>query len=145
MSSGALIDAVFNTLRKDEQFAASVGLNSSSTPEEVNNKIQRELEPDKALTGADVPMICITVKPGRFGRNHMVYEGKFRLDVYGKSGQQVRQVAERAFALFHDRYITNEGFHSFRCTLAYDDDFATGITGVTGFTAIYDVDYVRKN
>lgn len=143
--SAALIDAVFNTLRKDEEFAALVGLNSSSTPEEINNKIIRGREPDKVLTGPDVPIVCIYVKPGRFGGNHLVFEGKFCVDIYGQSSQQARKIAERAFKLFHDKRIRGDGFISSICTLAYDDDFATGITGVKGYTAIYDVNYHRMN
>lgn len=143
--SAVLIDAVFNTLRKNEEFAALVGLDSSSTPEEINNKIFRGKEPDKVLTGEDVPMVCLYVKPGRFGRNHLVFEGKFRIDFYAKDSGEAMRIAEQAFQIFHDRYITNEGFHSFKSTLAYDDEFATGITGVKGYMAIYDVDYLRMN
>lgn len=143
--SSALIDALFNTLRKDEEFAALVGLNSSSTPEEINEKLYRGKEPDKVLTGKDVPMVCIYVKPGRYGRNHLVFEGKFCLDFYAKDNGEAMRIAGKAFQIFHDRYITNEGFHSFKCTLAFEDGFATGITGVKGYLAIYDVDYLRTN
>jgi hypothetical protein len=132
-------------LRNDEEFTNLIGLGSSSDSEKVNSKIIQEIEPDKVLTGADVPVVCIYVKPGRFGRNHLVFEGKFCLDVYGHNSQQARQIAERAFKLFHDKRIRGEGFITSLCTLAYDDDFATGIGGIKGFKAIYDVNYHRMN
>lgn len=143
--SAALIDAVFNTLRKDEEFATLIGLNSSSTPEEINSKIVRGTDPDKVLTGDDVPIVCVYVKPGRFGRNYLVYEGKFCMDFYAKDGGYAKKLAGRAFQLFHDKRIRDEGFISSLCTLTYDDDFGTGIIGVKGFKAIYDVNYHRMN
>ncbi|WP_274362753.1 hypothetical protein [Paenibacillus thermotolerans] len=90
-------------------------------------------------------MVLIYTKPGRYGPNHLVYEGKFSVDHYGKTSDQARKLAERVFTIFHDQTIVSSAFRSFRCYLAYDNDFATGITGVKGFESIFDVDYVRAN
>jgi hypothetical protein len=54
-------------------------------------------------------------------------------------------MSERAFKLFHDRPIIDANFQSSRCILAYDYGFATGISGVKGYEATYDVDYHRMN
>lgn len=143
--SGQLIDAVYMSLKRDELFMSLIGLTPSSPSEEVTSRIERGMEPETPLTGDTVPRLLIYQKPGRFGRNSLVYEGKFCIDVYAKSAAQAREIAQRAFALFHDRYISAAEFSSYRCTLAYDDDFATGITGVKGYGAIYDVDYLRTN
>lgn len=143
--SQKLVDAIYNTLKKDVEFMAMLGLTPSSPPKEITAKVVRGMEPDKAITGESCPMLLIYVKPGRFGRNHLVFEGKFCLDFLAKSSYQAKQIFERAFVLLHDKPITDANFHSSRCVLAYDDDFATGITGVKGYASIFDVNYHRTN
>ena len=90
-------------------------------------------------------MMLIYLKPGRFSRNYLVYEGKFILDIYGKNSNQAKLIADRAFELFHDKHIRDNNFMSSRCFLAYADYFATGITGVKGYESIFDVNYHRIN
>jgi hypothetical protein len=133
------------TLKQDGDFMSEFGLTPGSDPDEITKRIVRGMEPEHPLTAGNVPQVMIYQKPGSFGRNHLVYEGKFSLDVYAKTAAQARQIAERVFKLFHDRYIVSAGFHSYRCTLAYESDFATGITGVKGYETMYDVDYLRVN
>ncbi|MEK5165984.1 hypothetical protein GNQ08_27240 [Paenibacillus macerans] len=140
-----LIDAIYNTLKRDDQFMAFFGLSPSSPSESIVTRIVRGIEPDKAVTGKDVPMMLIYLKPGRFSRNYLVYEGKFCLDVYGKNRNQAKQIADRAFRLFHDQQIRDENYLSSLCSLAYEADFATGITGVKGYEIIFDVNYHRIN
>jgi hypothetical protein len=140
-----LIDAVYNTLKADAEFMALVGLTPSSPPASITAKLVKGMEPEQAITGTSAPMLLIYVKPGRFGNNQLVFEGKFCLDFYGKNSYQAKQLFERAFKLFHDKRIKDANFGSFLCTLAYDSDFATGITGVKGYESIYDVDYLRTN
>jgi hypothetical protein len=142
---GELIDAIYNTLKKDVEFMAHFGLSPTSTPDKITSRIVRGMEPEKTFTGASVPQVLIYQKPGRFGRNYLVYEGKFSLDFYAKSTSDARKIAKRAFKLFHDQYVQGTDFSSYRASLAYDDDFATGITGVKGHGTIYDVDYIRTN
>jgi hypothetical protein len=140
-----LIDAVYNTMKNDVEFMALLGLTPSSPPEDITAKMVKGMEPEQAITGSSVPMVLMYVKPGRFGRNHLVFEGKFCLDFYGKNSFQAKLMFERAFKLFHDKPINDQTFHSFICTLTYDSDFATGITGVKGYESIFDVDYFRGN
>lgn len=143
--SALLIDAIYNTLKHDDEFMALLGLASTSPVESIVSHIVSGMEPDKAITGSDVPMLLIYLKPGRFARNYLVFEGKFCLDIYGKNSYQAKQIADRTFQLFHDQQIRDEKFLSSRCSLAYDADFATGITGVKGYEVIFDVNYHRIN
>jgi hypothetical protein len=140
-----LIDAIYNTLKKDVEFMALLGLTPTSHPANITAKLVRGAEAESAITGTSCPMVLMYVKPGRFGSNPLVFEGKFCLDFYGKSSYQAKQMSERAFKLFHDKRITDATFRSFLCVLAYDDDFSTGISGVKGYECIYDVDYLRTN
>jgi hypothetical protein len=142
---GDLIEAVRNTLKKDVEFMALLGLTPSSDPNLISPKLVAGMEPEKAITGATAPMVMIYQKPGRFGNNPLVFEGKFCLDFYGKDRKQLKTLFDRAFQLFHDKRIADPGFRSFLCVLAYDADFATGISGIKGYEAIYDVDYLRAN
>ncbi|ANY70412.1 hypothetical protein BBD42_30880 [Paenibacillus sp. BIHB 4019] len=142
--SQELIDAVAITLIKDASFMQFFGLDPSSPADEVTSRIIKGLEPDTAFTSDTVPAVLMYVTPGRFARNHLVFEGKFSVEFYAKSNVEARLIGGRAFKLFHDSYISHKSFNTFRCHLAYDTDFATGITGVKGYKAIYDVDYVRK-
>lgn len=140
-----LIDAIYNTLKRDDQFMAFFNLTPSSPSEDIVRRIVKGIEPDKAITSQDVPMMLIYLKPGRFSRNYLVYEGKFILDIYGKNSNQAKLIADRAFELFHDKHIRDKSFMSSRCFLAYADYFATGITGVKGYESIFDVNYHRIN
>jgi hypothetical protein len=135
---GNLIDAVRNTLKNDVEFMALLGWTSSSEPHFSTQRLIAGMEPEKAITGTSVPMVLIYQKPGRFGNNPLVFEGKFCLDFYGKNRDQLKALFDRAFKLF-------PAFRSFLCVLAYDSDFSTGITGIKGYEAIYDVDYLRMN
>lgn len=143
--SAELVDAIYNTFKNDVEFMALLDLTPTSPRDSILKRIVRGMEPDKAVTGADVPMLLIYVKPGRFSRNYLVYEGKFCLDIYAKSSSQAKLIADRAFQLFHDKQIKDEGFIASCCSLAYDADFATGITGVKGYELIFDVNYHRMN
>jgi hypothetical protein len=143
--SQQLIDAVGNVLMQDVEFMAFLDLTPSSSDESIVERIVKGVEPEKVITGDSVPMMLIYIMPGRFGRNHLVYEGKFCLDIYAPSSADARRIAEQAFKLFHDENIRQQALNTFRCSLVYDTDFATGITGVKGYKAIYDVDYIRMN
>jgi hypothetical protein len=143
--SSKLIDAIYNTLKVDVEFMALVGLTPSSPPANITAKLVKGMEPEQAITGTSAPMMLMYVKPGRFGGNPLVFEGKFCLDFYGKSSFQAKQMFERAFKLFHDKPIKDASFRSYLCVLAHDSDFATGITGVKGYESIFDVDYLRMN
>ncbi|MGG6309788.1 hypothetical protein [Paenibacillus macerans] len=143
--SAILVDAIYNTLKQDVEFMALLGLTPTSPANSIVARIVKGMEPDKAVTSADVPMLLIYVKPGRFSRNYLVYEGKFCLDIYAKNSNQAKIIADRAFELFHDKQIKDKSFMSSRCSLAYDADFATGITGVKGYEVIFDVNYHRIN
>lgn len=140
-----LIDAIFNTLDADATFMAFFGLTPASPMTDKVDRIVKGMEPDKALNGGNIPKMFIYTKPGRFGRNPLVFEGKFCLDFYAKSSIVAKQMAERAFVLFHDHRINDTTFHSYLCVLAHESDFGTGITGVKGYEAIYDVDFLRTN
>ncbi len=120
-------------------------LTPSSPVESIVKRIVKGIEPESVLSGESVPMLLIYIMPGRYGRNHLVYEGKFCLDIFAPSSADARLIAERAFRLFHDENLRQASLNTFRCTLAYDTDFSTGITGVKGYKAIYDVDYIRMN
>lgn len=143
--STKLLDAIFNTLINDVSYMALLGLTPNSTPEEITKRIIRGIEPDTTISSSNVPLTLIYMKPGRYSRNYLVYEGKFCIDHYGKTSYQTRQLFDRVFQLLHDRQVVGEGFRTFTCYLAYDDDFATGITGVKGYESMFDVDYVRTN
>lgn len=143
--SAILVDAIYNTLKQDVEFMGLLGLAPTSPRDSILSRLVRGMEPDKAVTSADVPMLLIYVKPGRFSRNYLVYEGKFCLDIYAKNSNQAKMIADRSFQLFHDQQIRSNDFNSSRCSLAYDADFATGITGVKGYEIIFDVNYHRIN
>ncbi|MCL6605640.1 MAG: hypothetical protein K6T94_22480 [Paenibacillus sp.] len=140
-----LIDAIQNTHKADVEFMALLGLTPSATSPEVIKCFTKGLEPEVTISRDTVPHICQYIMPGRFGNNPLVFEGKFCLDFYGKTSYEAKQLFEQSFKLLHDKRIINPGFHSFLCVLAYDDDFATGISGVKGYKGIYDVDYIRMN
>ena len=140
-----LIEAVYSLLKNDDVFMAYFALTPSSPPEAIVKRIIKGLEPDSTFISENVPQLQIYVMPGRFGRNPLVFEGKFCLDFYAKNSVAARKMAETAFKVLHDLNLRTEGLNTFRCSLTYDTDFATGITGVKGYKAIYDVDYLRIN
>jgi hypothetical protein len=139
---GSMIDGVYNVLKSNVEFMAHYGLTPSSDPLDIDKALIQGMETDSTLHGKRV---YIYVKPGRFGRNHLVFEGKFCLDFIDKSSKEAREVAAIAFQIFHDKRISDSVFNSYLCELAYDSDFATGQTGMKGWQAIYDVDYFRGN
>ncbi len=140
-----LIDAIQNTHKGDVAFMALLGLTPSATSPEIIKRFTKGVEPEITVSNTTVPHLCQYIMPGRFGRNHLVFEGKFCMDFYGKTGYEAKKLFQRSFELLHDKRIVGNGFHSFLSVLAYDGDFATGITGVKGYKGIYDVDYLRMN
>jgi hypothetical protein len=122
-----------------------LGLTPASPQKDILARLIEGMEPDKTIDSTSVPIVLIYDKTGRFGRNYLVYEGKFCLDVYHKTSYQAKQATARAFKLFHDKPIDDADFHSPRCMMAFDDYFATGITGVKGREIIFDVDFHRMN
>ena len=143
--SQELIEAVYSQLKRDDIFMAYFALTPSSPPEKIVNRIVKGLEPDAAFIREHNPQVQIYVMPGRFGRNELVFEGKFCLDFYAKSSVDARKMAARVFKLLHDKNLRSESLNTFRCNLTFDTDFGTGITGVKAYKAIYDVDYLRMN
>lgn len=143
--SQELIDTVYNILKQDEVFMAYFALTTSSPPESIVRRLYRGIETDATVIRENIPQVQIYVMPGRFGRNQLVYEGKFCLDFYAKQSVDARKMAGRAFKVFHDENLRSKVLNTFRCSLVYDTDFATGITGIKGYKAIYDVDYLRMN
>lgn len=137
-----MIDGVYEVLKNNVAFMAHYGLTPSSSQLDIESKLIRGMESDGAIKG---PRVYIYVKPGRFGRNYLVFEGKFCLDFIDKSTVLARAAAQLAFQTLHDERISSALFKSFLCELAYDSDFATGQTGMKGYEAIYDVDYLRTN
>ena len=140
-----LIDAVQNALKADAEFMALLGLTPAATGDQMTARLTKGMEPDVVISAATVPHVCQYTQPGRFGTNHLVYEGKFTLDFYAKTSAAARALGERAFKVLHDKRIFSPGFASFLCVLAYDTDAATGIKDVKMFRAFYDVDYLRMN
>lgn len=143
--SQELVDAVYSVLKQDDVFMAYFALIPSSPVERIVNRIVKGLEPDATVISENVPQVQIYVMPGRFGRNQLVYEGKFCLDFYAKNSSDARKMSGRAFKILHDENMRTAVLNTFRCTLVYDADSLTGITGVKGYKAIYDVDYLRMN
>lgn len=140
-----MIDAVFNTLTANVGFMTYFGLTPSSSPLDIEKRIIQGMESDSTLSATVIPRVYLYVKPGRFGRNHLVFEGKFCCDIVAKTSKQARDIANVIYSLFHDKHISDANFHSYLCVLAYDGDFATGEAGMKGWQAIYDVDYFRGN
>ncbi|MDR0269639.1 hypothetical protein [Paenibacillus sp.] len=140
-----LIDAIQKVHKHDTEFMSLVGLTPSATSEEIVKRFTKGMEPEIVVTSANVPHICQYIMPGRFASNPLVFEGKFCLDFYGKTAYEAKQLFEQSFKLLHDRRILDEDFRTYLCVLAYDADFVTGIKGVKGYKAIYDVDYLRMN
>jgi len=140
-----LIEAVYSLLKRDEVFMAYFALTPLSPPEAIVNRLVKGLEPDSAFISENVPQLQIYVMPGRFGRNPLVFQGKFCLDFYAQTSVAARKMAGTAFGILHDENLRTEDLNTYRCVLTYDADFATGITGVKGYKAIYDVDYLRMN
>jgi hypothetical protein len=141
-----LIDAIQNTHKADREFMALLKLTPSATPEEMVKRFTKGVEPEIVVTKETVPHICQYIMPGQYAsQNHLVFQGKFCLDFYGKSGYEAKLLFQRSFELLHDQRIIQPKFHSFLCVLAYDGDFATGISGVKGYKGIFDIDYLRMN
>jgi hypothetical protein len=140
-----LIEAVYSLLKRDEVFMAYLALTPSSPSEAVVKRLVKGLEPDVTIISENIPQAQIYVMPGRFGRNPLVFQGKFCLDFYAKNSMSARKMSEAAFKILHDQNLRTVDLNTFRCNLTYDTDFATGITGVKGYKAIYDVDYLRMN
>ncbi|MCR8656933.1 hypothetical protein [Paenibacillus endoradicis] len=143
--SQELIEVVFSQLILDEIFMAYFALTPLPPAEKVVNRIVKGLEIDSTFIRENIPQVQIYVMPGRFGRNPLVFEGKFCLDFYAKSSVDARKMAGRVFKILHDKNLRSEIVNTFRCSLTYDTDFGTGITGVKAYKAIYDVDYIRMN
>ena len=143
--SQKLLDAVFTTLTDDTEFMALLGLTPSSLMTEKIKRVYREEEPESGINSTTAPLVVIVLKPGRFGRNYLVYEGKFWLGFFAKTSFGAKAMSERAFKLFHDKPIVDTDFRASRCMLAHDCGFATGIKGIKGHEAIYDADYHRMN
>lgn len=140
-----LIDAVYDTLKDDQELMGLLKLQPSSSAEEISKRITKGNETDVTLSKDTIPHMTIYIKPGSFDRNFLVYKGKFGFDIYGKTAYECTKVFERIFTLLHDKRIVRPGFHSYLCTLAYDNHFTTGIQHVRGYEAIFDVDYLRMN
>ncbi|MCY9593723.1 hypothetical protein PC41400_21590 [Paenibacillus chitinolyticus] len=140
-----LTDAITGTLKSDDELKGLLGVMPNATPAQWLPKLTVGMEPEITISKDTVPHLCVFDKPGRFSMNPLVYEGKFCVDIYAKTAAQARQIGSRLFHLLHDRQIMKSGFRSFLCVLAYEIDFATGITGVKGYQVIYDVDYIRMN
>lgn len=137
-----MIDGVFNVLKSNVNFMAHYNLTPSSSQMDIEKVLIQGMESDSTLT---IPRVYIYVKPGRFGRNHLVFEGKFCLDFIDKTSKKAREAAAIAFQIFHDKRISDTVFNSYLCELAYDSDYSTGISGMKGWQAIYDLDYLRMN
>ncbi|MNC01528.1 hypothetical protein D3C75_488780 [compost metagenome] len=140
-----LIDAVQNTHKADTAFMALLGLTPAAIPTDMVKRFTKGVEPEITVSKDTMPHLCQYIMPGQFARNHLVFQGKFCIDFYGKTGYEAKLLFQRSFELLHDKRIVQPGFHSFLCVLAYDGDFATGIAGVKGYKGIYDVDYIRMN
>ncbi|MEK3776627.1 hypothetical protein MHB85_19195 [Paenibacillus sp. FSL K6-4396] len=140
-----LLDAVQHALKGDAELMEMLNLNSSSPSKEIVKRFTKGMEPEIVVSHETVPHICQYVMPGRFSPNQLVFEGKFCLDFYAGTGYDSKRLFERAFRVFHDRRITMPGWATYLCVLTYDADFATGIQGVKGYKAIFDVDYLRMN
>lgn len=140
-----LIEAVYKTHTDDKEFMSLLKLTPSSTSPEVIKRITKGMEPEITITRDTVPHVCMYTTHGRFARNHLVFQGKFIIDFYGKNSIDAMTLFERSFKLLHDRRLVDLEFHSFLCDLAYDASFATGTQGVKGYKAIYDIDYLRMN
>lgn len=124
---------------------ALLGLTSAATSAEINKRFTKGVEPEIVVSKETIPHICQYIMPGHYGRNPLVFQGKFCIDFYGKTGYEAKLLFQRSFELLHDKRIVQPRFHSFLCELAYDGDFATGISGVKGYKGIYDIDYIRMN
>lgn len=140
-----LIDAVQSTHTSEGEFMALLGLTITPTPEEVVKRYTKGVEPEITISRDTVPHVCLYIMPGQYGRNPLVFQGKFCMDFYAKSSYDAKLLFEQSFKLLHDKRIVKQGFHSFLCVMAYDGDFATGISGVKGYKGIFDVDYIRMN
>ncbi|MEK4451642.1 MULTISPECIES: hypothetical protein [unclassified Paenibacillus] len=140
-----LIDAIQNTHKDDTAFMAMLKLTPTANGEQMATRFTKGVEPEIVVTKETLPHICQYIMPGQYGRNPLVFQGKFCIDFYGKTGYEAKLLFERSFELLHDRRIVQPKFHSFLCVLAYDGDFATGISGVKGYKGIYDIDYIRMN
>ncbi|MEK8215504.1 hypothetical protein [Paenibacillus sp. FSL L8-0463] len=140
-----LIDAIQNTHMFDNAFIELLGLTPAAKPDNIVKRFTKGVEPEIVVTKETVPHICQYIMPGQFARNHLVFQGKFCIDFYAKTGYDAKLLFQRSFELLHDRRIVQPKFHSFLCVLAYDGDFATGIPGVKGYKGIYDIDYIRMN
>ncbi|MEC0241982.1 hypothetical protein P4H66_19450 [Paenibacillus dokdonensis] len=140
-----LIDAIQNVHKHDPEFMSLVELALSASSAEIVKRFTKGMEPEIVVSSSTVPHICQYIMPGRFAPNPLVFEGKFCLDFYGKTAYEAKLLFEQSFKLLHDKQIQDEGFRSYLCVLAFDADFATGIKGVKGYKAIYDVDYLRMN
>jgi hypothetical protein len=139
---GSMIDGVFNVLKANVEFMAHYGLTPSSSPLDIEKVLIQGTESDSSITG---PRVYIYVKPGRFSRNPLVFDGKFCLDFVDKTSKKARAAFDISFKLFHDKPIRTADFNSYLCVLAHDDDYATGIPGMKGYQSIFDVDYLRTN
>jgi hypothetical protein len=140
-----LIDAIQNKHKDDSEFMSLLKLTSSSSLEEFAKRFTKGMEPEETVSKDTIPHICLYVMPGRYAANPLVFEGKFCIDFYGRTAYEAKLLFERSFKLLHDRRLIAQGFMSYLCVLAHDTDFATGIQGIKGYKAIFDVDYLRMN
>lgn len=140
-----LLDAIQHALKGDAELMSLLNLDAASPSQEVVKRFTKGMEPEITVSHETVPHICQYVMPGRFSPNQLVFEGKFCLDFYASTGYSAKRLFERAFRVLHDRRITMQDWATYLCVLTYDADFATGIQGVKGYKAIFDVDYLRMN
>jgi hypothetical protein len=138
------MDAVWKTLANDATLLGYLGLTTSSSTADKAKKLVREEEASGAVDSSKIPQILMYIRPGLYdSRNAWIYKNKFVLDFYAANSNLAQRMAGRCFELFHDQILGVPGKTSFRCFLAYETSFATGIQDVKGFRQYYDHDYVK--
>jgi hypothetical protein len=136
MGSAALLNQVWALLANDATFLGFKSLTPASDNASKASYIVKEEETDSIVTGSTIPIVLLYTRPGKPDvRTTQVYIGKVVIDCFANAGNTARQMVEQTQAIMQS--WGPSGF--FVCRFAYDTSFKTGITGVKGHRAYYDV------
>lgn len=137
-SSAALLDQVWKLLANDATFLNFKGLTPASDGASKAAYIVKEEETDGIVDNTKIPICLLYIRPGvKDHRTPQVYIGKVVVECFASTGNTARQMVEQAQALMQN--WEPPGF--FVSRQSWETSFKTGITGVKGHRASFDVSY----
>lgn len=105
MNIAGIYAYIHKTLRNDSKIQEMLGIFPSSTPEDMEVKIQKRKKPQNLLKDT-LPIISFYKEPGERGINFLEYQFIIKFDIYTQDNVELAiNIAERVCALFDDKSI----------------------------------------